>query len=382
MKLVSKIKALRLELLRRMFGLLPIEKNKLLFSSFGFNAYSCNPKYIALELEKRYPGQYDIVWVFDVSVQVPEDFPHRYVRYFSVEYMKEIATAGMILSNTRLDEKRFYFKKRKGQRYLQTWHGSYGPKRIEADAEAFLDAEYVAMAKRDSKICDMMLSSCDKFAQFCRTGCWYDGPVLVTGMPRCDIFFDPDTRRKIAIREKLGLGQAEKLVLYAPTFRAGMTDPQNPRFPGLCDALEKRFGGKWTAIRSIHPNLRHSGVQEQPGCRLLPDNADAQELLHISDAVVTDYSSTMIDAAIAGKPVFLFTPDLEHYRADERGFYYDIGQTPFPLCCDDGALEQAVAGFDQENYALGVQKYLTWMGCKEDGHCAARAAEWIKEVTG
>lgn len=371
------LKNMRLEVYRRWYSLLPIKRNKIIFWSFGFNSYNCNPKYIALELEKQYRGEFDIVWVFDDSVDIPMDFPHRFVRFFSLDYMKEIATAKMIVCNSRIDEKRFYFRKRSEQIYLQTWHGSYGPKCIEADAAVQLGDGYVSMAKRDSEICDMMLASCDKFADLCRASCWYNGKVMVSGMPRCDIFFDPDENRKSSIREKLGLPRNEKLVLYAPTFRDGLADWQGPDFVRLCTALGEKFGGTWTAVRSIHPNLRHRKLHETPGLIILPENTDVQELIHICDCLVTDYSSTMIDAAIARKPVFLFTPDLVSYRSDDRGFYYDIEDTPFPLCEDDEALVRAVARYSAKDYIQAAQRYLKWMGSKEDGHCAERVVRWI-----
>lgn len=378
MKLLAKIKALRLALYQGLYRLLPIQKNKILFWSFGFNAYSCNPKYIALELEKQHPNKYDICWVFDVSVEIPPDFPHRYVRYFSLEYMKEIATARLLVCNTRINEKRLFFRKRRGQFYIQTWHGSYGPKHIEQDAEKQLGEEYVAMAKRDSQICDLMLCSCTAFEHFCRTACWYDGEVVVTGMARTDLFFDGDDARKQQLRQKLGIPDGLQVAVYAPTFRKGLTEEQTLDFAALRRALSARFGGEWLVLRSIHPNLRHAGLTAPEGVRLM--DHDVQELIDVCACLISDYSSTMIDAAIAGKPVFLFAPDLEQYRADDRGFYYDIAETPFPLCLTNEALAQSIRRFDEAAYRQAVAAYLDWMGSREDGQAARRAVELIEKV--
>lgn len=378
MGVVAKIKTLRLNLYRRLYGMLPIKKNKVMFWSFAFNAYNCNPKYIALELEKLYPGKYDICWVFDVSVDVPEDFPHRYVRYFSLEYMKEIATARVLICNSRIDEERFFFRKRRGQYYIQTWHGAYGPKHIEKDAELQLGGEYVAMAKRDSEICDLMLASCDAFADICRNSCWYDGEVAMTGMARCDLFFDKDENSRLDLRRELGIPDGVRVVVHAPTFRKGLTDREGLDYGNLRDALAQRFGGQWLVLRSLHPNLRHSGITVPEGVWLM--DRDVQELIQVCDCLVSDYSSTMIDTAIAGKPVFLFAPDLDEYRADDRGFYYDIGQTPFPLCQSNGELKEKILAFEEKSYCQGVEGYLDWMGSREDGKSARRAVERIEKV--
>lgn len=378
MSLISKIKGLRHRLLLELYRLLPLQNNTVLFWSFDFNAYSCNPKYIARRLAELYPGKFDICWVFDVSVDVPPDFPYRYVRYFSLEYMKQIATAKVLVCNSRINEKRYCFRKRKGQFYLQTWHGSIGPKHIERDAEAQLDPRYVATAKRDSQICDLMLADCPAFARICRESCWYDGEVLVSGMPRCDLFFQ-DGRAEL--RKSLGVPPNVRLAVYAPTFRKDLRDRELLDCGNLCSALKNRFGGDWLVLRSVHPNLRHQPMEEPPHCMLMRDR-DIQELIHISEVMVSDYSSAMLDAAMAGKKVFLLAPDLEEYRADERGFYYDIGETPFPLCQSNDALRQSIETFDEQAYQAAVDVFFRRFGLGQDGKASDRAAARIAQVCG
>ena len=52
----------------------------------------------------------------------------------------------------------------------------------------------------------------------------------------------------------------------------------------------------------------------------------------ISDILITDYSSIMIEYAILNRPIIFFTYDLEYYLANERGFYYDFKETvPGPI---------------------------------------------------
>ena len=54
---------------------------------------------------------------------------------------------------------------------------------------------------------------------------------------------------------------------------------------------------------------------------------DVAELYLAADAMVTDYSSTMFDFAITGKPLLFFTYDLDDYRDDLRGFYFDFAES-------------------------------------------------------
>ena len=47
---------------------------------------------------------------------------------------------------------------------------------------------------------------------------------------------------------------------------------------------------------------------------------DMTEYLIVSDVLITDYSSSMFEFIITGKPCFLFCPDLDNYEKNERGF--------------------------------------------------------------
>ena len=58
---------------------------------------------------------------------------------------------------------------------------------------------------------------------------------------------------------------------------------------------------------------------------------DISELFLISDVLITDYSSVMFDFAATGRPMLFFTYDLEHYRDQLRGFYFDFeAEAPGP----------------------------------------------------
>ena len=49
-----------------------------------------------------------------------------------------------------------------------------------------------------------------------------------------------------------------------------------------------------------------------------------QALMLISDILITDYSSIMIEFAMLNKPIIFFVYDYDNYMANERGFYFDF----------------------------------------------------------
>ena len=54
------------------------------------------------------------------------------------------------------------------------------------------------------------------------------------------------------------------------------------------------------------------------------DYPDIADLYLAADVLITDYSSAMFDFAVTGKPMLFFAYDLERYRDEVRGFYFDL----------------------------------------------------------
>lgn len=94
--------------------------------------------------------------------------------------------AGCWVGTTR---KLYYFKKKKNQTYIHTWHAGPGLKKIERDAGSGLTDKYVRYAQRDSKAIDLLLSNCRFWTQCFRSCFWYDGPIMEKGLPKNDLYF-------------------------------------------------------------------------------------------------------------------------------------------------------------------------------------------------
>ena len=74
-------------------------------------------------------------------------------------------------------------------------------------------------------------------------------------------------------------------------------------------------------------------------------------------------------------------PDLEKYD-QERGFYYPLETTPFPIAMDQEELSGEIADFDEELYTERCQSFLEEKGCMEDGHACTRIVDKIQELIG
>ena len=228
---------------------------------------------------------------------------------------------------------------------MQTWHG-FALKRIEQDAADALEPLYVRSCIQDSAQCDLMVSGSGFMTRLYQRAFWYQGSVAEYGTPRNDVFFSPQPQLSEKVRRAFGLPEDRKLVLYAPTFRADHScSAYQLDVPALLEACRDRFGGQWSGLIRLHPNVaeRSAGLFAYDGGAILDATAypDMQELLCAADILVTDYSSCMFDFALSGKPCFQFATDIEAYRLD-RNFYFPLDTLPFPLAGSNQALCRAV----------------------------------------
>ena len=106
-----------------------------------------------------------------------------------------------------------------------------------------------------------------------------------------------------------------------------------------------------------------------------------QELLCISDVGLSDYSSWLCDFALTKKPAFIYATDFDIYGHD-RGFYYPLETTPFPIAKNNRELNESIRNFDREKYEVRRQEFLKDKGCIEDGHAAERIVDKIEEIIG
>ena len=354
---------------------MPIQQNKVILWSDNFKSFGCSPKYIALYLAEHYPEQYDLVWVLEQGREVPEGMSEniRIVRHFSMQYLKEIATAKVIVCNARTSPVH-YFKKRRGQYYIQTWHSSLRLKKIEGDVPGLAES-YVDTARADSRKIDLLLSGCRFSTEIFRRAFWYHGEILEQGTPRCDSFFADNS----AVREKVfryyGFSNDQKLALYAPTFRKDKT----PSLYGFDPAaLQAELGQEWVVGCRLHPNV----TAEVDMCTAvsMSQYPDMQELLMACDLLITDYSSSMFDMAVAGKACMLYMPDLDSYMAGERGLYFDVNDLPFPKAGNMQRLCDQFRQWDDEKYQQVLAAFCKQIGSYEDGNAAAAVARRIEEI--
>ena len=360
-----------------------VHKGRMMCWAYTFKQYSCNPRYLTEYLLEN-NTEFEIFWVFRGNVDTSGvDKRIKCVRYKSLQYYILVNTAEFFITNARTDPYRIYWHKRKGQKYVMLWHGGVALKRIEKDAESQLSYSYLKKAKIDSKVCDLMVSGCRFQTSLLKEKFWYDGEILERGIPRNDVFFDkarhPEMKERIC--HKYGISPDSRIVLYAPTFRRNKSiEPYRIDWSRVVPELRKIYGTeKISILLRLHPNL----IGKADASSLINDESvidvtryhDMQELLCVSDLLITDYSSSMFDITMLKKPCMLYATDIEKYN---RGYYFDFAELPFPLARNEEELIGNIRTFDSAAYDESVESFFEkHIGLCEDGNASKAIAGWL-----
>lgn len=364
------------------FRLFRIKPNKIVISSYLGRGYGDNPKYIVEELLKR-NDRLDIVWL---TKDMKNLFPAgvRGVNYRSIRAIFEMCTAKIWIDNRR---KPPYVRKRKGQCYIMTWHGYMAIKKVEKDAESSLQKRYLEMAKNDSKMIDFFVSGSEWETKVIKESFWYDGEILECGYPRSDILLNDNRAAKEKIRNRYHLGLDDRIVLYAPTFRQAADEESlgvyKLDWDSVLKALHLKFGGTWTGMIRLHPNVASltDKLELPDGVINVTNYDDMQELIASSDCVITDYSSSIMDAGVARKIGLIFALDYADYQKD-RDVYFDIKRDlPFPFAESNVQLIENINRIDYTKYLENLNTFLNdKYGIFDNGHASIQICELIHDI--
>ena len=361
----------------------PIKKNKVLVSVFKGSRYDDNQKYIMEELHKLIPDL-DIVWVKNPKFEYELPEWTRPVKWQSWRCVYEYVTAKIWNSNVIVPD---YFVKRKGQLYVETWHGGLGVKKVAGDiiGDYAADRKNIRMFKNHSDMADVFVSNSDHLSAIYRRAFKFHGPIWKCGYPKNDMLVQNNPEDGVKARNDLGIPQDHKVLLYAPTWRLRFGQEQHIDMTvydldmdRLKKTLTETFGGEWTMLIRFHPLLRlyATGYQEtHPEVMDVTDYQDMQRLLMATDVMISDYSSCIFDVALRRIPCFTYATDFSHYKYEERGVYYEMEELPFPYAKNNDEMEQNVKAFDMEEYLKKWDAFAVRMGLNETGHAAKDIAQ-------
>ena len=354
-------------------------RDAVLFVSWKGKQCTDNPRGIAAELRRRGDDREHIWVVTDYAADVPPG--SRVVLSGTEEYFEALARCRYVVSNDDMPPE---FRKRDGQVYLQTWHGTplkkvgfdIGKPQF-ASGTAYFDHLAADVAKWD-----LLLSQNPFSTPILRRAFRFGGEICEYGYPRNDDL-SRGQEGAARLRERLGIPAGKRVVLYAPTWRDNQYYASGRyRFDLRLDldrAAQALGRDHVLLIRGHHHLANDVRAGSQPGfARNVTAYPDITDLFTITDVLITDYSSVMFDFAVTGRPMLFFTYDLASYRDKLRGFYFDFEtEAPGPLLATSAEVLEAVAGANDvaaghgDSYQAFAAKYCPL----DDGKAGARVCD-------
>ncbi|PSU14314.1 teichoic acid biosynthesis protein F [Photobacterium gaetbulicola] len=361
-----------------------VTPNKIIFECFQGKSIADSPFAIYKKMVSL-ANNFEFVWVVnsepnDRLNRIVADSNIKLVQFGTKEYDHEYATAAFWITNCRLP---FRFVKRKGQKYVQCWHGT-PLKRLGLDVKASAYAtsslkgmyfSYLA----DSKRYDHFISPSEYASEcFCSSFGIEPGKIIEQGYPRNDVLTnDVDNAEKLdAIRQSLGIEPGKKVILYAPTWRDNQYSKETGGFyfdnPLETEHFLSSFDDSYVFLFRGH----YFSDSHKTQSRFVDVSTynDVNDLYLISDALITDYSSVFFDYAILNRPIFFYMYDRAVYEKDVRGFYIDIDQDlPGPIFYDSHSLADALKSLKTVSHKPFNERFNPY----EDGCSTDRVIEKI-----
>ena len=357
-----------------------VDNKSVVFISFGGKSYSDNPKAISEKLHERNPN-FSITWLFiepDSKITIVPEYITS-LKANSFKALKALATSKYWVDNFN---KPLFMYKSKEQVYIQTWHGDRGFKKILYDS-TFVDIKNYKLF--ESKSCDLAVAGSDYGVNKFRSAFKYEGDILRKGCPRNDTLINITKQSIEKLKNKYGVEKGINILLYAPTLRRsaakeGLLQSVNDiDIRKLLFTLEYKTNRKWICFVRAHSAVKGLSGIEVDGKKILNGNLfeDMNDLMVISDMLITDYSSSAGDFVLLKRPVILYQPDRDDYVKEDRSFYFDIDKSPYMIASHNEDLIRWVEKFKLDEIEKNCKDILKFYGAYETGNASDAVVDYI-----
>jgi len=146
-----------------------------------------------------------------------------------------------------------------------------------------------------------------------------DNSFLESGRPCNDPLWHVEEDDKQKLKKKLGIPLDKKVILYAPTWRESTNGGKSYDIKPPIDlnVWEEKLSDEYVVLfRAHHITTRVMDVQFNSFLRDYSDYPEINDLYIVSDMLITDYSSVMVDYAILERPILCLTSDMGQYLVD------------------------------------------------------------------
>ncbi|GKU83433.1 CDP-glycerol glycerophosphotransferase family protein [Niallia sp. NCCP-28] len=350
----------------------PLKEKKIIFASDSRSELSGNFQFVFDELLKR-----DLDYDYHLLLKKGVDEKKSYKEIFTLAY--HLATAKYIL----LDD--FYpmiypLKIRPGAELIQLWH-AVGAFKTFGFSRLGRPGGPSPKSKNHRNYTKAIVSS-HNVAKHYAEGFGIDvDKVVPTGIPRTDVFFNKEYQENVRknLYEEYPFLKGKKVIMFAPTFRGN--GQQSAHYPMEVLNLEKLYHelkDEYVFLFKIHPFVKNEFSIPYQYSDFYYDFSSYREindLLFITDILITDYSSVCFEYALLNKPMIFFAFDVEEY-VRTRDFYYDYHSfIPGPLA---KTTEQMLSIIQKEDFKMEkIEPFVDYFFEDLDGNSTERVVDQL-----
>lgn len=316
-----------------------VRENRIFFESFHGEKYSDSIK-VLYEYMKTKRNDMQYVWVYNKEECPITGDNLIIVKRNTLKYFYYNATSKYWVTNSHRNR---HIVPKKNQIYMMIWHGVGAFKKFGAHIKRS-NEEMKDLIKDGKEITYLVCSSENIKSIYSGALCIDENKIYPYGLPRNDIFYDEDKLRRIKNKYKDIFPQNKKIILYAPTHRAAEKEFD---FKLDVNKLYKELNDEYILLIKSHYFISEKIQIDDKLKEFVYDVSyydDIQELLVISDILITDYSSVFYDFGFQkNKPVLFYAYDKDEYIKNWGGFYKEYDSyVPGPILYSTDELAEAI----------------------------------------
>ncbi len=365
----------------------PKKKGLLLFGAANGCSFKGNPQALYLHLLKKFPAgeMARVVWTSQ-NRKVVDALRQRKMpvvaKWSPAGFWAVLRSDWLVIEQSALDVS--FLGVLLGRfNIAQLWHGT-GFKEIGLRQEQHASLPrrcFNAGLRREYRSYRFIAASCSLDRQ--RKIASFGNPnVVITGYPRNDLFFEPESTI-VQIKRRLGVDCFARVIVYAPTFRDDQLS--KPFSEGFWKRLDAIFADRNDILLVKRHPFDHALTVPSGLDRIrdvTADCPDIQELLAVADLLISDYSGVVTDYSLTRRPMIFYIYDYAKYVGSCRQFYYDFKKTlPGPFVDNEDELIARLTNlgwFEEKAYQMRYAEFVATFHAFLDGGSCQRVLAQIE----